>query len=205
MIRRGVHLCASVGYSTILCAAERHLTLARPRGHEFTIPMSKRILLADDNETVRKVIAALLQSNGFTVCAEAVDGGDAVTKALELRPDLIVIDLVMPSMNGLVASAKISELLPGVPIVLHTLHATSTLELEAKKNGISRVVPKSEGHSIVSHIRELLGSDVALKPSPLSEAVASSLAPPATAIPEPGPQITDAIDTPPNSGLRKAS
>ena len=167
--------------------------------------MPKRILLADDNETIRKTIAALLESSGFTVCAEAVDGVEAVTKALELRPDLIVIDLVMPSMNGLAASAKISELLPGVPIVLHTLHATSTLELEAKKNGISRIVPKSEGHSIVSHIRELLGFDGALKPSQPFESVAYSWTPPATGIVEPGTQTADPTDTPPNSGLRKAS
>jgi DNA-binding NarL/FixJ family response regulator len=167
--------------------------------------MRNRILVADDNETVRKVIAALLQSNGFTVCAEAIDGEDAVTKAMEPKPDLIVIDLVMPSLNGLGASAKISELLPGVPIVLYTLHATSNLELEAKKNGISRVVPKSEGHSIVSHIRQLLDSDGSSLKSPLPSASENPpLAPLETGIVEPS-EMVDIPDSQPNSALRKAS
>jgi DNA-binding NarL/FixJ family response regulator len=66
------------------------------------------------------------------------------------------MDLALPVMNGLAASREISHILPGVWIVLHTLHAYAELDLEAKKNGICRVVPKSEGHRIVSIVRELL-------------------------------------------------
>ncbi len=165
--------------------------------------MRNRILLADDNESVRRVIAALLENSGFTVCAEAVSGEDAVAKAVECKPDLIVIDLVMPSMNGLTASRKISEVLPGLPILLHTLHASSGLALEAQKHGISRVVPKSEGHSLVSQIRQLLGSDgSSLKPSFPSESENPRSAPLTAVNVE---QKAETTESQPNSALRKAS
>jgi DNA-binding NarL/FixJ family response regulator len=102
---------------------------------------------------VRQTLAAMLRSGGFVVCGEAVDGKDAVAKAVELRPDLILIDLVMPAMNGLEASREISSALPGVPIVLHTLYVSNILELEAEKSGISWLLPKSEGYKLVSQIK----------------------------------------------------
>ena len=63
------------------------------------------------------------------------------------------MDLVMPNMNGLEASREISQALPGLPIVLHTLYVSNILEVEAEKNGISWVLPKSEGYKLVSQIR----------------------------------------------------
>ena len=107
--------------------------------------MPRRILVADDNQMVRQTITAMLRNGGFDVCGEAVDGQDAVAKALALQPDLILIDLVMPTMNGLEASREISQALPGVPIVLHTLYVSNILEVEAEKNGISWVLPKMGG------------------------------------------------------------
>ena len=115
--------------------------------------MPRRILVADDNQMVRQTIAAMLRNGGFDVCGEAVDGQDAVAKALVLQPDLILIDLVMPTTNGLEASREISQALPGVPIVLHTLYVSNILEVEAEKNGISWVLPKWEGYKLVSQIR----------------------------------------------------
>ena len=115
--------------------------------------MPRRILVADDNQMVRQTIAAMLRKGGFDVCGEAVDGQDAVAKALTLQPNLILMDLVMPTMNGLEASRVISEALSAVPIVLHTLYVSNILEVEATKNGISWVLPKSEGYKLVSQVR----------------------------------------------------
>jgi len=115
--------------------------------------MLRRILVADDNQMVRQTIAAILRNGGFDVCGEAVDGQDAVAQALALQPDLILIDLVMPNMNGLEASREISQAFPGLPIVLHTLYVSNILEVEAEKNGISWVLAKWEGSNLVSHIR----------------------------------------------------
>jgi len=115
--------------------------------------MLRRILVADDNQMVRQTIAAILRNGGFDVCGEAVDGQDAVAQALALQPDLILIDLVMPNMNGLEASREISQAFPGLPIVLHTLYVSNILEVEAEKNGISGVLPKWEGSNLVSQIR----------------------------------------------------
>jgi CheY-like chemotaxis protein len=100
-----------------------------------------------------------LLNAGFEVCGEAEDGRAAVEKALELKPDLIVIDLVMPRLNGLAASREISLGLPGVPIVMHSVHVLPLHEAEAKKSGVSRVVSKSE-LNLVAVVRELLASKV---------------------------------------------
>lgn len=102
---------------------------------------------------VRQTVAAMLRSGGFVVCGEAVDGQDAVHKALTLKPDLILMDFLMPVLNGLEASREISQVLPGVPIVLHTLYVSNILAIEAEKNGISWVLPKSEGYKLASQIR----------------------------------------------------
>ena len=115
--------------------------------------MPTRILIADDNRMVRQTVAGMLRSGGFVVCGEAVDGQDAVAKAVALKPDLILMDLVMPGLNGLEASREISQVLPGVPIVLHTLYVSNVLAIEAKKNGVSWLLPKAEGYKLVSQIR----------------------------------------------------
>jgi DNA-binding NarL/FixJ family response regulator len=115
-----------------------------------------RILIADDHESVRHGIRTMLEANpGWEVCGEAVDGVDAIAKAQELKPDLIVLDFAMPRLDGLKAAASISKDSPEVPIILHTMYG-SLLSLEIKKYGISRVVGKSETGSLVRAVQELL-------------------------------------------------
>jgi two-component system chemotaxis response regulator CheB len=75
--------------------------------------------------------------------------------AVELKPDVVILDLAMPSMDGLTAARQISESLPTLPIVMHTLHDLPQLELEAKKNGVRCIVPKSETARIISALDEL--------------------------------------------------
>src|SRR5258706_9940851 len=81
-----------------------------------------RILVIDDGESVRDVIWIFLEPAGFEVCGEAADGVQAIEQAKKLKPDLIVLDLAMPRMNGAEAASVLSTTMPSVPIVLLTLY-----------------------------------------------------------------------------------
>ena len=123
--------------------------------------MLTRILIADDHESVIRTVRTLLEANpDWKVCGEAVDGREAVAKALELRPDIILLDLAMPTLNGLSAAHEISEALPNVPIILHTLYRYPQVDAEAQKRGIRRVVKKTSPSTLVSAIQELVNARV---------------------------------------------
>jgi CheY-like chemotaxis protein len=107
--------------------------------------MSKSILIVDDNATVRRMLCASFESEGdFTVCGEGVDGVEAIEKARELKPDLLVLDLSMPRMNGLMAAEALHDILPGMPIILFTVHAEEMLK-RAIPVGVSAIVSKRNG------------------------------------------------------------
>jgi DNA-binding NarL/FixJ family response regulator len=121
---------------------------------------TKRILIADDHESVLRGVRAMLEAHpGWEVCGEAVNGYEAITKAIELRPDLIILDVAMPKVDGLQAANEISKLLPGVQIVLHTMYGARVV-LEAHKHGIFRVVEKAKSGALVSAVEELLNANV---------------------------------------------
>jgi len=85
--------------------------------------VTKRILIADDHESVLRALRAMLGANpAWKTCGDAVDWREAFARATELRPDLVILDLVMPRMDGLSAAQAISKLLPIVPIAINTLH-----------------------------------------------------------------------------------
>lgn len=110
-----------------------------------------RILIADDNAQLRRVLRQVIEAHeGWTVCCEAQDGLDAVEQAKQCKPDLVLLDLAMPHISGLAAARRISQLLPGVPILMHTLYDNPHLQVEAKKNGVQQIIPKSEGHALIS-------------------------------------------------------
>ena len=136
--------------------------------------MASRLLIADDNATVRRMLRALLETHeGWLVCGEAENGLEAVAKARELRPDVIILDLAMPAMDGLRAAREISAALPGVPILIHTLHNAPGVELEAKKSGARRIINKTESaDELLKAIEEALDG---AKPQ---EIVQSPVAPP---------------------------
>jgi DNA-binding NarL/FixJ family response regulator len=130
----------------------------------------KRILIADDHELILRGVRALLRANpGWEVCGEALDGREAVTKAIELRPDLVVLDYAMPCLDGLSAAKEIHQLLPTVPIVLHTLYGTTEVELAANRYGIRRVVGKAKGGALISAVEELLNTEAASQPDAISD------------------------------------
>ena len=116
-----------------------------------------RILIADDNALIRKVLRKVLEAHaGWTVCCEVEDGLDAIAHAEECKPDLVVLDLAMPYVNGLVAAGKISRLLPGIPLVILTLYDSPQVQLEAKNLGVLQVIPKTDGHSLIAAIESVV-------------------------------------------------
>ncbi len=97
---------------------EQQDAILPPRKHA----LRNRILVIDDGDWVRNIIGLFLEHAGFEVCGEAADGVEAIEQAKKLKPDLIVLDLVMPRMNGAEAASVLSQTMPDVPIVLLTLY-----------------------------------------------------------------------------------
>jgi DNA-binding NarL/FixJ family response regulator len=121
--------------------------------------MPKCILVADDNDLVRTVIRFFLESHqGFEVCGEAADGVDAIEKAKKLKPDLIVLDLAMPQMNGVEAASVLKGVMPGVPIVLFTMYKEALGNALTTAVGVSAVLSKPDGlGKLVECVQGLLG------------------------------------------------
>ncbi len=117
--------------------------------------MPKCILIVDDNAAIRKALRSFFESqSGFEVCGEAGDGAEAVQKAKELKPDLVILDLSMPVMNGLDAARALRRILPGVPLILFTAHKGVIPESEAYAAGITAVVGKGDNlNSLVEQVQ----------------------------------------------------
>src|SRR5262249_3806066 len=95
-----------------------------------------RILLADDHTIVRKGLRLLLESNpGFEVVADAADGRDAVALAIKHTPDVVVMDVAMPNLNGIEAARQITARLPQTAVVFLSMHADEGYVLKALKSG----------------------------------------------------------------------
>ena len=117
--------------------------------HEMARPTpTKRVLLVDDNAVVRFFVRQLFESQpDFEISGEAENGTDAVEKAGTLRPDLIILDLIMPVMNGLDAAPLLKKLLPHTLIILFTQQEGVEVERLAQEAGIDAVVSKSQAAS----------------------------------------------------------
>jgi DNA-binding NarL/FixJ family response regulator len=129
---------------------QSNVTSTEASSHRPALNKPKYILIADDSETVRtKIRQALVRDTPSQVCAEAVDGADAVSKAKELSPDLIILDVRMPGLNGIEVAGILRYALPKLRIVLVTMYAedleknfTSLFRIDAvldKANGLSEL------------------------------------------------------------------
>jgi CheY-like chemotaxis protein len=107
------------------------------------------VLLVDDSPIIRRILRTLFECAGIGVCGEAEDGAQAIEKADQLKPDLIVLDLAMPVMNGLQATPILKKMLPQTPIILFTLYADSILEDEAFVAGVNSLIRKNEAISLL--------------------------------------------------------
>jgi NarL family two-component system response regulator LiaR len=127
-----------------------------------------RILVADDSEIMRKHLKVTLnRQDGWTVCGETSNGLKAVLLAHELKPDLVILDLVMPMLDGLTAAAEIAKILPDVPIVIYSVQIQPELEVEARKFGVWAMVSKSAGpDQLIETVERLLAAS---QPALLSE------------------------------------
>lgn len=116
-----------------------------------------RILLADDHEVVRAGLRALLEEqSGWEVVAEAADGRDAVEKASKLKPDVVVIDIAMPSLNGLEAVRQIIKAVPNTKVLVLTMYDSDPLIQQVLQAGARGYLLKSDaGRDLVSAIDAL--------------------------------------------------
>jgi DNA-binding NarL/FixJ family response regulator len=118
-----------------------------------------RILIADDHEVARRGIRAVLESHpGWEVCGEARDGRETVELTRKLKPDLILLDVGMPNLNGLEATRQILAMLPEAVILILTMHDTDHLVREVLHAGARGFLLKSDaGRDLVAAVEALQG------------------------------------------------
>lgn len=120
--------------------------------------MSHGILIIDDSPQIRNMVKLCLEDK-FGVCGEASDGVEGIEKALELQPDLIVLDLLMPRLNGLQTATALRARMPEVPIILFTLFPDSALANQARKAGVSAVLSKMDRMNVLcDEVERLVGA-----------------------------------------------
>jgi two-component system nitrate/nitrite response regulator NarL len=107
--------------------------------------MNKRILIVDDSAPIRGLVREFIESrSGFEICGEAADGLEGVEKGLDLKPDLIVLDYSLPTINGLQVAVILHEVVPDIPIILFTFYKDAISIHIAQAAGVSSVVSKTD-------------------------------------------------------------
>jgi DNA-binding NarL/FixJ family response regulator len=121
-------------------------------GHAF------RVLVVEDNESVRRTICQLLQSQAdIEIACEAVDGEDAIRKAREHLPDVVLLDLTMPNMNGLEAAHILKHEFPSMHVVIVSQHDSRGFQWAALAAGVSGYVVKSNAaKDLIPELRKIL-------------------------------------------------
>jgi len=133
--------------------------------------MSGQVLIVDDHPLIRQGMRSLLEKHGFTVVGEAADGREATQLARELEPDVAVLDLAMPLLNGLDAAREITRTSRRTKTILVTIHTADQYVLEALQAGVRGYVLKSQATAELVHaIQEVIRGGRYLSPG-ISEAV----------------------------------
>ncbi len=126
-------------------------------GQSWETYVATRILIADDSPVVRQCLGRLLCRHlGWEVCGEASDGGDALRKAQELTPDVVVLDFMMPGKNGIEVAREIAKLLPKIPILLCSVFLTPQLVDLARGAGIAGTLSKGDLNKVIPCVETLL-------------------------------------------------
>jgi two-component system response regulator NreC len=133
--------------------------------------MSVRVLLVDDHQLVREGLRALLEREQFQVVGEAADGHDGIQRAQALRPDVAVVDLSMPQLNGLDAAREMTRAVPGIKVIALTVHTEDPYVISALRAGIKGYVLKNQATAdLIQAIREVSRGMTYLSPG-ISRAV----------------------------------
>jgi DNA-binding NarL/FixJ family response regulator len=123
--------------------------------------MPHKILIVDDHEPLRRRIRSLVEREGLVVCGEAADGGEAIQKVKELAPDLAILDISMPIMNGLEALPEMLQAAPGMKVVIFTIDNAEELKRQAFRLGAHGYVVKSgPPHDLLAEVNRLLAEKV---------------------------------------------
>ena len=128
--------------------------------------MPKRILIVEDEVSVRNAVCTFLEHQShLQVCGEAANGVEALEKAVALRPDLILLDLSMPIMNGVEVASLLRARMPSTPVVVYTMFDDVLGKPLAATLGIAAIVAKSEGLTkLVARLEALLASSTLVQP-----------------------------------------
>jgi CheY-like chemotaxis protein len=119
--------------------------------------MSKTILVVDDSPNLRKTLRRLLEAEeNYDVCADATNGEEAIDLAQKRRPDLIILDLAMPVLNGSGAAKELKKIMPEVPIILFTQYAHLSSHLQPNDLPVDRIVSKSDVKELMRHVKSFV-------------------------------------------------
>ncbi|MDP2731100.1 MAG: response regulator transcription factor [Dehalococcoidales bacterium] len=147
-----------------------------------------RVLLADDHELVRNGIASLLKANNIKVVGEASDGLEALEKARDLKPDVILMDIKMPRCNGLEATRLIKTEMPQIKIIILTVSTEDDDLFEAVRSGAEGYILKNiRAKEFISLLSGVVGGQAALSPT-LAARIMEEFARLNTAPAEPAPE-----------------
>ena len=124
--------------------------------------MLKQVLIADDSKTVRHILKLFLQAQrNLNVCGEAANGFEAVQQAKKLQPDLILLDLAMPEMNGAEDASVLKKLMPKVPIIVFTMYSENIGRSLTSAIGVDMVLSKPDGMmALMQAVQTLTSQDL---------------------------------------------
>ena len=111
-----------------------------------------RILIVDDCATTRRILRVIARSRDWTVCGEAESGRSGIREFQRVKPDVVLIDLAMPDINGIEAAKRMSVLNPRVPLILFTVLNAEGLEDAAQNAGISSIVSKAQAWDLIGTV-----------------------------------------------------
>jgi len=129
-------------------------TACNPSKADWVVDMSFKILIVDDSPMMRRLVRLSIEENlGWRQCVEAESGRDAIARARETNPDVVILDWQMPGMNGIEAARELSRISPNAAIALFTVHDQDLVHKEAQAAGVDRIFSKTKS---LTHLLEWL-------------------------------------------------
>jgi DNA-binding NarL/FixJ family response regulator len=122
--------------------------------------VSVRLLIVDDTEHVRKMLVDILDLHGFQIAGQAGDGHAAVRQAVDLEPDVVVMDLKMPGQDGVEAARRIREARPDQQIIIYSAYVDENVEARAREVGVAMCIPKLSGVEALAREISALAMDL---------------------------------------------